>query len=389
MAQSAGNVRFLMRKSERLRRASLKSLPLATRLFKPAAQNWAQKAKAPVLLPASLSRGRGKSSALTAGLTAGVALTLTALWVHRAARQAEKRHPASGNFVEVDGVCLHYLECGAGQPVVVLHGNGVYARDVIGSGLAKALAQRYRVLAFDRPGFGYSQRPRSRIWTPEAQARLLRGALVKLGVERPLIVAHSWATLVALALALQYPDLARGLLLISGYYYPTLRLDSLLLSAPAIPLVGDLLRYTLSPLLGRWLAPLQLRQLFAPEPVPARFREAVPLEMVLRPGQLRASAAEAALMVPAAKALAPHFGDLHLPVTLVAGAEDRLVDYRSHSARLHRELPHSRMRVLPGRGHMLHYAEAERLALDADELFAASTTQEPSPLPSAEDFAER
>jgi pimeloyl-ACP methyl ester carboxylesterase len=334
------------------------------------AQAWLRGANRNLRFPGREAQRGAKSSALAAGVAVGAALGTIALLVRRAARQAEERHPPIGRFLEVEGVRLHYLESGAGEPVVLLHGNGTHAGDFVGSGLMEALARRYRVVAFDRPGFGYSQRPRWRVWTPAAQASLLREAFAQLGITRPVIVAHSWAALVALALALRHPESVRGLLLVSGYYYPSLRLDALFQSPPAIPLLGDLMRYTVSPLLGRWLLPLQVRRAFAPERVPAAFQEQVPLEMMLRPWQLRAGAAEAALMNPAARALARHFGEIQLPVTLMAGTEDEMVDHRAHAARLHGELPHSHLLLMAGRGHMLHYSETEALTGAVDELFA-------------------
>ena len=47
-------------------------------------------------------------------------------------------------------------------------------------------------------------------------------------VERPVVVGHSWGTNAALALALADPAAVRGLVLVSGYYEPTLRADALL-----------------------------------------------------------------------------------------------------------------------------------------------------------------
>jgi pimeloyl-ACP methyl ester carboxylesterase len=133
-----------------------------------------------------------------------------------------------------------------------------------------------------------------------------------------------------------------------------------------------------SPLLGRLVTPLQIRQLFTPEPVPTAFREAVPLGMMLSLWQLRAGAAEAALMMPAVRALASRFGELHLPVTVVAGGEDRIVDPQAHAVRLHGTLPGSQLMLLLGQGHRLHYAEAERLEAAVHALFAARETQAPS-----------
>src|SRR4051794_41583638 len=100
------------------------------------------------------------------------------------------------------------------------------------------------------------------MWTPRAHATLFEHALAQLGVEQAIVLGHSWGTLVAVALALQAPDLVRGLVLLSGYYFPTARLDVPLLSQPAIPVIGDVMRYTVSPLLGRLLLPRILRRVF-------------------------------------------------------------------------------------------------------------------------------
>ena len=219
--------------------------------------------------------------------TAASLATMTAYNVYRA-RKAEREHPPSGGFVTVDGIRLHYIERGEGPPVALLHGNVVTAEDFDTSGVLGLLAKRHRVIAFDRPGFGYSDRPHGSAWSARAQADLVRDALVILGINRPVILGHSWGAAVALALALNHPTAARGLVLLSGYYYPTLRADVLLSSPPAIPILGDLLRYSISPLLGRLMQPMLLKGMFAPLPVPARFAKGSTSELSLRPGQIRA-----------------------------------------------------------------------------------------------------
>jgi len=78
-------------------------------------------------------------------------------------------------------------------------------QDFGSSGLVDLAAKTYHVIAFDRPGFGYSDRPRSTLWTPEAQADLINAALIQMGLSQPLVLGHSWGTLVAVALALKYP----------------------------------------------------------------------------------------------------------------------------------------------------------------------------------------
>ena len=206
--------------------------------------------------------------------------------------------------------------------------------DFQSSGLIDLAARSYRVIAFDRPGFGHSDRPRNVVWTPAAQAELLRGALDRLGVSQAIVLGHSWGASVAVALALKYPGLVRGLVLASGYYYPSFRPDVLVLSAPAVPLFGDILRYTLSPIAGRLMWPRLMAKIFGPLGVPRKF-QGFPKEMALRPSQIRASAGESALMIPDAIHFDGEYAKLKMPVMIVAGDDDRLVDTDSQSARLH------------------------------------------------------
>ncbi|MEW6371270.1 MAG: alpha/beta hydrolase [Pseudomonadota bacterium] len=318
-------------------------------------------------------------------LVGGLALAASWLYVRAKTAQAERENPPQGRFVVADGVRLHYLERGSGPVVVLLHGNGVLARDFETSGVVAALSERYRVIAFDRPGYGYSERPRTTVWTPDAQARLLHHALQELKVDSAIVVGHSWGTMVAMAMGLQVPDFVRGLVLLSGYYYPTVRMDVPIVAQPAVPLLGDILRYTLSPLVSRLLWPLMSKRVFAPMEVSERFRE-LPVWMMLRPKQLRASGAEAALMAPAAMSLAKRYGQLRVPVQIVTGTQDKMVTASTHSERLHETLQAegrhgSELQLEPGVGHMVHYAHPELVARAVDAI--ATQVGEPVMLRSA------
>ncbi len=282
------------------------------------------------------------------------ALAGAAAFIAWKVRRAEAEHPPRGRFIEVDGVRLHYLDCGFGDPIVLLHGLGVNSADFEISGLVGEASLNHRVIAFDRPGHGYSERPRGTWWTPMEQARLLRKALKQLNVERPVVLGHSWGALVALSLALQYPDDVKSLVLVSGVYFPTLRLDAPLLSLPAVPLAGDLLRFTLFPVVWRAFWPVLRKWLFSPARVTPGFRN-FPAWLSLKPGSLRASAAESALAVPSALALSRHYRELRVPTFIVAGADDRYVSAERHSARLHDVVKGSHLRLAPHAGHMVHH----------------------------------
>jgi len=282
---------------------------------------------------------------------------------------AERRNPPVGSFIECDGVRLHYLKRGdAAAPCVVLfHGNGAMIQDFIICGLIDLLAQRNHVLCFDRPGFGHSQRPRSRIWTPSAQAALFAKALERMGVRNPVIVGHSWGSLVAIALSLHSDYSVRGLVLASGYYFPTLRLDVWLLSGPAIPILGDLLRYTVAPIISLAMLPGLLHKIFAPRPVPQAFKRQFPISLALRPKQLRAAAEESAFLVPAAAQLQYQYSRIKCPVRLFHGGQDHFIECEQ-TRHLHHALPRSVLHIVQDAGHMVHYADPAAITQVIDTL---------------------
>ena len=296
---------------------------------------------------------RRRRSSLSPALFVAGATVGAALLVRQAARLAEKHYPPDGKFLTINGVPLHYTDTGGhGPALVLLHGNGMTNEDWRRSGVTEGASRSYRVISFDRPGFGYSDRPRGQPWTPDAQADLIHAALVQMGVTQPVIVGHSWGALVAAAYAIRHPDALRGLVLMSGYYFPTFRSDSIIFAPPAIPVLGDALRYTISPLLGWLIAPKLIETLFAPVRVPERFSKNFPLSIALRPWQLRAAAVESTIMVPAAAVLQNSYPSIRVPTAIVAGDADQVADVGRQSLRLHKTLPQSRLWLLRGAGHM-------------------------------------
>jgi pimeloyl-ACP methyl ester carboxylesterase len=291
---------------------------------------------------------------LVAAAASAVVMAASAFVNKRLAAAAERRNPPKGKFVRVNGLRLHYVEQGKGEPLVLLHGNGSMIQDFVSSGLIETASKAYRVIALDRPGYGHSERPRNRIWTAKAQAELIQAALRKIGVSKAIVLGHSWGCSVAVALALRSPKQVKALVLASGYYFPNLRADVVAMSGPALPVLGDAIRYTLSPLLARLMWPFLTRKIFGPASVPAKFKSGFPKEMTFRPSQIRASAAESALMIPGAFAAHGRYGELKMPVVIVAGEEDRLINIDKQSARLNSELPHSTIHRVRSAGHMVH-----------------------------------
>jgi len=307
-------------------------------------------------------------------LVAAAILAVGFVLVRLQTRRAEAEHPPVGRFMTIAGARLHYIEKGSGTAVVLIHGTGVTAEDYVASGIVDKLARRYRVVAFDRPGYGYSERE-GRGWSAEKQADHLQKACAELGITRAIVVGHSWGTLVALEMGLRFPQRVLGLVLISGYYFPTPRVDSLLLGAPAIPVLGTIMRHTISPLAGRVVTPPMIRRMFSPDPVPKVFLDRVPLLIMLRPTQLRASAEDAARMVPTAAETSKNYGELRdMPVAIIAGTDDGIVKFDGQSSRLVETLPHCDFDAIPRAGHMVHYSHADQVVTAVSQIAARASS---------------
>ena len=295
---------------------------------------------------------------LLVGLVLGnIALEFIARW----------RNPPIGEFLDIEGARLHFIVRGdpSAPPLVMFHGNGTTLHDLIHSGLVDEAASKFRVVCFDRPGFGHSSRPRNVMWSPERQADVFCAALMRLGIERPLVLGHSWGTLVALAMAARNSEQVKGLILISGYYFPTWRFDVWFASTAAIPLIGDALRYTISPI-STWLAlPIFAKKAFAPNPVPTVVKTASPRLMLIRPSQLRAVAEESALMVPTTVKLQMSYRRLKCPTAIVAGHDDQIVE-SEQAIRLQKTMPHAAVTVVPNSGHMVHYFATDGIVRTAE-----------------------
>jgi pimeloyl-ACP methyl ester carboxylesterase len=288
---------------------------------------------------------------------AGATAVMVALHAHnhRKVRRAQMAFPPRGSFVTVEGLRLHYVCQGAGQPVVLLHGGMLSACDYAGV-LELAAEAGFQAIAFDRPGYGYSERPRRDMSTPAVQARLLREALSVLQVKSPILVAHSWSGSLALSYALTYPDEIAGLVLLApgayaGDAYPAGTADLLIGRLLRVPWLGELLANTVLPPLARLLTKPMVTATFSPDPVPPGYLEQA-RALWSRPGQLRANREDILAYVRTVPQWEPQYAEIRTPVVIVVGDADPFHP-ELQAGRLHREIGHSRLVVLPGTGHMI------------------------------------
>jgi pimeloyl-ACP methyl ester carboxylesterase len=306
------------------------------------------------------------AGAITTGLVGG-----TAWYAHRFSRAVERRHPPKGRFVEVGrGRRLHYVMRGEGPPVVLLHGASAQLEDMTSS-LMPTLAERHRVVAFDRPGHGYSDRPPYRAWA-EAQARVLHEGVRRLGLHKPIIVGHSMGGGVAIAYGMLYPKELTGVVFLSGLAFPELRPDFLRFAGPAIPLLGTAISHTIFQPVQRVMVPRMLRKFYAPQSIPAAAQREMPIGMLYRPKAIKANSEDQMAVLPSLIDLAFHYKRYPLPVTIFAGTEDQTTDPSKHAIRLSKRLPRVKLHMLEGMGHMVHHYAQREIAAAVDDLFAQS-----------------
>lgn len=301
---------------------------------------------------------------------AGVVLAMAAVAARLQTLAVEAAHPPIGRFLNVDGVEVHYFERGSGDAIVLLHGNGMMIEDFLTSGLVDQLAKTHRVIVFDRPGFGYSNRPGfPASWTADRQANLIAKALGQLEIRSAIIVGHSIGTQIALSLALNHADLVRSLVLLAGYYYPDARTDVVLMQPLAMPILGNLYRNTLAPFVARLITPFALQKLFEPQNLPWRFDREFPKLFLSRPVHIGAAAGDAAQMTQTARQHSGRYHELKMPVTILAGTADDIVDFKANAERLHQAVSGSKLTLVPNVGHMLHHAEPDLVAHVIEDAF--------------------
>ena len=272
---------------------------------------------------------------------------------------AEKSAPMIGQTIDVEGVSLHVFEAGPAHsdlpPVVLIHGASVNLRDMKMS-LGDPLARDRRVVLIDRPGRGYSDRPKDG-YELAVQARLIRGAVEALGIERPVVVGQSLGGAVALNYALQYQNEMTGLVLLAPVSHEWPGGVAWYNDASQIPVLGLLLRRLVIPIYGQISAKGGIKESFAPNDAPEDYYERSGLALLFRAKDFKSNAADVANLKAEIIAQQSRYGELRLPVAIVTGTSDSTVSPDIHSKQLAQEVDQASLLLLPNTGHALHHAE--------------------------------
>jgi pimeloyl-ACP methyl ester carboxylesterase len=290
---------------------------------------------------------------------AAVALSGLTLWkAARHERLAEEEWPPSGDFLTIDGHRVHYVVEGEGPDLVLIHGASGNLRDYTFR-LIDRLKDRYRVIAIDRPGLGYTERIDPSGASIAQQADLLARAATELGAERPIVYGHSYGGAVALAWAVNRPEDVSALVLAAAASNPWSTGLGTYYSVISHPL-GQ--RFVV-PLLTAWVPDRvvddQIDSIFAPQEAPQGYHSHIGAGLTLRRVSMRANALQRANLLPEIEAQVPDYGGIDVPVEILHGDADTTVGLGVHSVPLSRQVPGANLTVLEGVGHMLHHAAPE------------------------------
>ena len=284
------------------------------------------------------------------------ATLLFTLWI-------ERRYPPPGRMVRVGTARLHVVEQpGAPHPaqereapipVLVLHGASGNLFDQWAGPHASGLGPAIFV---DRPGHGYSTRGGRSNDTPEGQARTMVALLDVLGMERAVVLGHSYAGAVAAAMALHHPERVAGLVLVSPVTHPWPGGQTLwYYDVGAMPVIGPLFAWTALVPFGLRRVACAVRGVFAPQPVPPDYAERAATALALRPGNFLANAADLTHLHASVTRLALHWGTIAVPTVVIAGEEDRIVWTGIHARAFGGAVRGARLVCVPGLGHKPDY----------------------------------
>jgi pimeloyl-ACP methyl ester carboxylesterase len=299
------------------------------------------------------------------GVVLGLALVATVqISAHLRETRAEQSHPPVGQVLDVNGTKVHAVVMGQGPDLVLIHGAGGNVRDFIFN-FSERLTDRYRVILFDRPGLGWTERPRDAFggaWasegtSPQAQAALLQAASDQLGVSNPVVLGHSFGGSVALAWALARPDDTAAVVMVAGVAQPWPGDLGPFYTVLGAPWGGALVVPLITAFTPRPYVKNRIDSIFAPQSAPEGYADYIGAGLSMRRTTLRANVRQVNTLRPHMVAMKAQLPSLTMPFEIIHGDADDTVPLTVHSVPLSQQVPGANLTVLPGVGHMPQHVD--------------------------------
>ncbi|UDF28291.1 UNVERIFIED_ORG: alpha/beta hydrolase [Roseateles sp. XES5] len=311
---------------------------------------------------------------LTALLIAPFALALAGYaFTTWKARAIEHEFPNIGELIEVGGLRMNSVYVPAGEkadlpPIVFIHGASGNLRDQMHAFRGK-LEGRADLLFLDRPGHGYSERGGPENAWPDGQAHAIARLMEKRGIDRAIIVGHSFGGAIAASFALEHPEKTAGLLFLAPATHPWPGGVDWYYDLARMPGVGWLFAHVAVMPAGLPRIETGTRAIFAPNPRPDDYIAVTAPALVLRPATFRNNATDVANLLDYVQRVQPRYGEIHTPTVIVTGDTDGVVYEEIHSRGLARDIAGSELVWIHNLGHKPDYVVTD-LAIEALEKIA-------------------
>ena len=302
-----------------------------------------------------------------------IVLVLLAGAVHLRARARERKarrdFPPEGQFVAVDGLRVHAVVAGCGPDLVLIHGSSGNTRDFTFSFL-DTIKDRYRVIIFDRPGLGWSDRLPHGRESIHNQAAHLRKAAQALGVGAPIVLGQSYGAAVAMAWALDAPGSVAAVVNVAGPSHPWSGPLPWFYRISSNPLGSALIVPLITAFVSSARVASAISDVFYPQRMPDGYADHIGAPLSLRRDALRANARHRATLKEEIMALVPRYGHFPVPLEIVHGTKDTTVDLMLHAGQMAEATEMAHFTTLPGIGHMPQQVAQEQVAAAIDRAAA-------------------
>lgn len=289
-----------------------------------------------------------------------ITLTIGLYWyTHTQKANIEASFPPLGEMIDIGGYKLHLVHVPAPEapelpPLVFIHGASGNLQDTMG-GFRAAFEGRAELLFVDRPGHGWSDRGGPENAFPDGQARAIAKAMQAKGMNKAIIVGHSFGGAITASFALEHPEMVAGLVFLApathpwpggiAWYYPIAR----------HPVTGPIFANLLAVPAGLSRIESGTKCVFAPNTRPDDYITQTAPQLVLRPKTFRANATDVANLYDYVVKTAPRYPEISAPTIIVTGDKDTVVLPNIHSRGLAQDIDGAELVWIKNLGHKPDY----------------------------------
>ncbi|MBB4575531.1 alpha/beta fold hydrolase [Rhizobium lentis] len=289
------------------------------------------------------------------------------------ARRFEQTYPNIGELTDVGGYRMNAVHIRrpehADLPALVfIHGASGNLLDQVVAFRA-ALEGRAEMLFVDRPGHGYSERGGPENAVPSGQADAIARLMEARGIDRAIIVGHSFGGAITATFGLRHPEKTAGLLFLAPATHPWPGGIDWYYHVATTPVVGWLFNHAIVVPLGLSRLERGTLNVFSPNPRPLDYIEKTGPSLVLRPSTFRNNAADFKRLLAYLKEQAPLYSQITAPTVIITGDSDEIVWEHLHSRGLARDIAGSELITVRGVGHKPDYLATD-VAIAAMEKIA-------------------